>query len=540
MKQFEREGTKITDPQVISELLGSKKSEISVQPKLKVGAVDDPLEREADTVASDVVSRMRDRSASSDGERVGSAPATSTIGQMEDAFSADFGSVKLHTDKKAAKLSRSMSARAVTKGNDIYFGAGEFRPDTSDGQTLLAHELTHTIQQGAATTTEAGDTARRSPLAEISSDTSGESRRWNLGSGDLDLSDITELKVLSSGQQTWFAKDRTGETIVLKIASVPLSLVQLAQMVHKSVHNTTTIESIPVSMANRTKLIMKMTDPVIAPADAGWAAAGARVAGDGDPAKKARDNHANELLSGDLVAMEIVEGASAKSDAQAQRRGGLGSVLRPQLQSPNYMRQMGAMVVGDAFTGNGDRLAHNSVNMGNWMNSKFSVTLIDNMDKSSGEHSFKSDGGLKKGANFIPTTLKKFGTDRRGTSQLVIDRLLREANYEDPGIKDWAEGNGGSIRTRMIDYLDEGVKETSEHIIKKYATNKSSRSGRKLKKSIKALDVGESQVDYWEMLKARAVVLQDPSKAAAMIARLIKRDDAAKAKAAKKKSRRRG
>jgi len=72
-------------------------------------------------------------------------------GPMEQAFNADFSGVKVHTDSQSDTLNRSISARAFTTGSDIFFRDGEYNPASSAGKTLIAHELTHTIQQGAAT-----------------------------------------------------------------------------------------------------------------------------------------------------------------------------------------------------------------------------------------------------------------------------------------------------------------------------------------------------------------------------------------------------
>ena len=76
---------------------------------------------------------------------------------MEPRFQADFSRIRLHTDEHAAALTRQMHAHAVTIGENIYFAPGQFSPDTSEGRELLAHELTHTIQQGAAQQTIAAD-----------------------------------------------------------------------------------------------------------------------------------------------------------------------------------------------------------------------------------------------------------------------------------------------------------------------------------------------------------------------------------------------
>ncbi len=68
---------------------------------------------------------------------------------MEQRFGADFGSVKIHSDNSAATLSNRLGAHAFTTGNDIFFNSGKYSPETLSGKHLLAHELTHTIQQGA-------------------------------------------------------------------------------------------------------------------------------------------------------------------------------------------------------------------------------------------------------------------------------------------------------------------------------------------------------------------------------------------------------
>lgn len=67
---------------------------------------------------------------------------------MEGLFGQDFGTVRIHTDSEAAGLCADVQARAFTVGADIYFATGEFAPDTDDGRKLLAHELTHVVQQG--------------------------------------------------------------------------------------------------------------------------------------------------------------------------------------------------------------------------------------------------------------------------------------------------------------------------------------------------------------------------------------------------------
>ena len=72
------------------------------------------------------------------------AKAGATMGQ-------DFSDVNVHTDSKADNLSRAVNAKAFTVGNDVFFKQGEYNPGSQSGQHLIAHELTHVVQQGAST-----------------------------------------------------------------------------------------------------------------------------------------------------------------------------------------------------------------------------------------------------------------------------------------------------------------------------------------------------------------------------------------------------
>jgi hypothetical protein len=69
---------------------------------------------------------------------------------METRFGADFGNVRVHTGDQSDALNRKLSAQAFTHGSDIFFGSGKYNPQSSGGQQLLAHELTHVVQQGAS------------------------------------------------------------------------------------------------------------------------------------------------------------------------------------------------------------------------------------------------------------------------------------------------------------------------------------------------------------------------------------------------------
>src|SRR5260221_419650 len=71
---------------------------------------------------------------------------------FEPRFDLDLSSVRVHTDGRAAQSAQSISAHAYTSDNDIVFGTGRYAPATQEGKRLLAHELTHVVQQrGGAT-----------------------------------------------------------------------------------------------------------------------------------------------------------------------------------------------------------------------------------------------------------------------------------------------------------------------------------------------------------------------------------------------------
>lgn len=95
----------------------------------------------------------------------GSTLPEETRTHMESAFGADFSGVRIHADSAAERMSESVQAQAFTHGNDIYFGAGMYSPQSTDGQKLLAHELTHTIQQGASVRRKPVETTREQDSA---------------------------------------------------------------------------------------------------------------------------------------------------------------------------------------------------------------------------------------------------------------------------------------------------------------------------------------------------------------------------------------
>jgi len=145
----------------------------ALQAKLHVGDPADVLEQEADREADRVmapapsagafasssdapVRRAREPTADASTEHAiaglsgrGQALPPSLRSFMETRFEADFSAVRVHDDAQAHGLARSLGARAFTVGRDVVFGAGQYATDTDSGRRLLAHELTHVVQQAA-------------------------------------------------------------------------------------------------------------------------------------------------------------------------------------------------------------------------------------------------------------------------------------------------------------------------------------------------------------------------------------------------------
>ena len=94
-----------------------------------------------------------------------------TQNEMSARFGHDFSQVRVHTDSQAAQSASSIGASAFALGNDIVFGEGEYRPGSADGARLLAHELTHVVQQDRFGTGEWDRTSRSSDASEREAET---------------------------------------------------------------------------------------------------------------------------------------------------------------------------------------------------------------------------------------------------------------------------------------------------------------------------------------------------------------------------------
>lgn len=160
--------------------------QLLVQARLSVSSPNDPFEHEAESMADEFVKSIHGRTVSAPSSSAGSiarsVPDSGLVeggggglattddtasaimsarsggqslsgdvrARFEGFFGADLGGVKIHNDGTSDNLCRSINAEAFTTGNDVFFTSRNFKPGSSSGDHLLAHELTHVVQQGNA------------------------------------------------------------------------------------------------------------------------------------------------------------------------------------------------------------------------------------------------------------------------------------------------------------------------------------------------------------------------------------------------------
>ncbi|MDH3756106.1 MAG: DUF4157 domain-containing protein [Acidimicrobiia bacterium] len=223
---------------------GNQATNASIQPKLSVGPAGDRYEQEADRVASAVMRNLQRRpiepSDDEDRLRAGTSQpirphavdhkiqpkaAEPMIGSeggaldantdaairrakgtgkplddglrasMEGGFGVDFSTVRVHDDAGADHLNQKIQAKAFTTGSDIFFRSGDYNPGTTAGQELVAHELTHVVQQGGA------GVARTSIQRDADGRTGGKVTLTDFKGGDVSNVDKTKANLAESVNQ---------------------------------------------------------------------------------------------------------------------------------------------------------------------------------------------------------------------------------------------------------------------------------------------------------------------------------------------------
>ncbi len=142
----------------------------------------------------------------------GQALSESSRGFFEPRFGQDFSNVRIHTDSVAAKSAQSINALAYTTGNNIVFNSGQYSPDTDSGKRLMAHELTHVVQQGGSVGRKIQRQAAPAPTGPSPSDLS--SCRIHFVQGSTEFVDANEFATCMAQIRTYL-RDNPDGTVVL-------------------------------------------------------------------------------------------------------------------------------------------------------------------------------------------------------------------------------------------------------------------------------------------------------------------------------------
>ena len=520
---------------------------------LVVGAADDHAEREADRVAGEVLSRLyggggddahthgagcghdhgevrrsagasagaevgyeggaisEDLTARIEGKRgAGSTLPTAVRRRLEAGFGGSLGDVRIHTDGESAQLNRAISARAFTTGRDIFFGAGEFRPDTAEGEHMLAHEIAHTRQQGGG--------ARRTL------------RRWDIGARKIDWNQTVKVGTVSSGQMVYFLQDATGDKLAVKKEDRPIGLSELAAAMHQRIAGVKSVKHRPLDKGEIASVVAKVIDPSMQDVaawtklgaatkadpgftremeeDLGLAAGGLAAMPDLEVGRKVHGLKLNPLPD-KMVAMTFAEGETAGSTARKADPNQMKpekNRLRGLLTDFRHMEQLGQLTAVDLFIGNQDRVM--AGNLGNWVYDPFStaMTAIDHIDGYAA--TYFSSRSVAMDMHLATKRLAKTATE-------AVDGLVdgaEKAGDDDFGA--WIKSEGGYRRQMMEEALHNGLVAGRKLLIKTFSATRFTIGGAKaraVKKAVKkagreatAIDGVGGKDDYYKLLKARA------------------------------------
>jgi Domain of unknown function (DUF4157) len=233
---------------------GKKKG--GLQRKLTIGASNDPLELEADQVADRVMSasatsvvnsapriqrftrqttEQADMAAPASVDSVLSSPGSplepGLQQDMGQRFGHDFSHVRVHTDAEADRSAQDVNANAYTVGHNIVFGAGLFTPGTHNGRRLLAHELTHVVQQSSSDgiRVEQGSTKRETSPITVQRDSTNREKLSQLRHGSTlpyrEAKNLTDcIRIMGPGSAKYCRQEVLGE----KVENVPETAEQVA------------------------------------------------------------------------------------------------------------------------------------------------------------------------------------------------------------------------------------------------------------------------------------------------------------------------
>jgi hypothetical protein len=402
----------------------------ALQTKLVVGPADDDHEREADLMAEQVtrlptVRRQREENDTA-GVRVKPDPQHAHAGafdaahgfeprmqvvrgsgrplpaslrqEFETSFGADFGAVRIHTGDQAVQLSRDLHAQAFTHGSDLFFGAGSYAPRTSAGRRLLAHELTHVVQQGRAPSSggsrggaaPAGTAERiQRKLSFAHTDWSKARKAWSSGQGGRGVVFVTD-EPQDPGVRPLVVKSREEAPAEVILAA---NLHRLGQGVWRR-----DAPEVRLVVAPEGTTIKRRVGGLV------WGDARAKgIIGDADQPGTMVFEFAGGKDFRDLLTQQ-----TAHSEPKFRGRRLRDDSPVRLFKDPDFLRAIGLFTAVDIFNGNNDRLA--AYNPENFKIDRVNrtVLLIDNVHTSGALFAFQTMATLTRETAFDNWTKDKW------------------------------------------------------------------------------------------------------------------------------------
>jgi hypothetical protein len=358
--------------------------------------------------------------------RGGGQPLSENIREpMEQAFGADFSGVRVHTDGTSDQLNQSIQAKAFTTGQDVFFRQGAYQPESRGGQELLAHELTHVVQQNGGTVQRQSLTNKinrkkkqdNSPM--ISSHTHVPKLQQfalsqNPNNPQLNIKNNTTAVELSKGGAVgvFKFKDGTHAPLIVKPdqGSEPVAELSFASEFHKKIAgaNAPTIrKAVPQEFQD--------IQDVLNSNKMNWQTAfQARKPIWQNTPDQLKQQYLDHLFGNGALLMSTVPGENFEDIkeqdlTQAQRL----------LSNASYLNQIGMIHAVDLFFGNIDRFTGN---LGNWLTDGNNIIgAIDNVGTQGGEGIF--------GQNFKKDAMEyqKLATTKlNDTTYEVVKFLIQE------------------------------------------------------------------------------------------------------------------
>ena len=376
---------------------------------------------------------------------------------MERGFGADFRGVRVHTGGEADALNRSLNARAFTTGNDIFFGSGEYNPGSSGGQEMIAHELTHTVQQGGGA--QGQQAVQRFSDADVQP---GATTDWNAETVRVTKSETGMI----SG--VFFPQDQGGKKLVVK-----------PEYSDNTDRPTTAAQT---QFADKALTQMGFNLPasrIISPADNEFGQIVEVIASDnpqrlyqrsGDPFSQDALGQIRARLTAAkyFKVMAAVDGKSWNDVLKGVRSQEKADEFFTLLGGNNFalVRNMAKMVVADALIGNDDRAIFKSAGFGkgfngntdNWMIAGNELILIDS-DVSIGElerMGTSNGGGLRTAKGGIAEDL---------LNDIFDNREEYARTFAASHLRNTFEDNLGNTEFDLLGYFDQWHAQHAQEII---------------------------------------------------------------------------